>query len=41
MGAVVIAYNVPEVKGGLKLTGPIIADIFMGKITQVERSRDR
>ena len=34
MGAVVIAYNVPEVKSTLKLTGPVIADIFMGKITK-------
>jgi phosphate transport system substrate-binding protein len=34
MGAVVIAYNVADVKSALKLTGPIIADIFMGKITK-------
>lgn len=34
MGAVVIAYNLPELKTPLKLTGPIIADIFMGKITK-------
>src|SRR5579872_4894418 len=31
MGAVVIAYNVPNLKNPLKLTGPVIADIFMGK----------
>jgi phosphate transport system substrate-binding protein len=34
MGAVVIAYNVPELSGALKLTGPVVADIFMGKITK-------
>ena len=33
MGAVVIAYNVPDVKT-LKLTGSIVADIFLGKITK-------
>ncbi|KIO43043.1 phosphate ABC transporter substrate-binding protein PstS [Sanguibacteroides justesenii] len=31
MGAVVMAYNLPEVKD-LKLTGEIIADIYLGKI---------
>lgn len=31
MGAVVMAYNLPEVKD-LKLTGEIVADIFLGKI---------
>jgi phosphate transport system substrate-binding protein len=34
MGAVVIAYNLPDLKGPLKLTGPIVADVFMGKITK-------
>lgn len=33
MGAVVMAYNLPEVNS-LKLTGDIVADIFLGKITQ-------
>lgn len=33
LGAVVMAYNLPEVKN-LKLTGEIVADIFLGKITQ-------
>ncbi len=33
MGAVVVAYNLPQVKEKLRLTGPVIADIFMGKIT--------
>jgi phosphate transport system substrate-binding protein len=34
LGAVVIAYNVPEITQPLKLTGPAIADIFLGKITK-------
>jgi len=34
MGAVVIAYNLPGYSGGLKLDGPTIAHIFMGKITK-------
>jgi phosphate transport system substrate-binding protein len=34
MGADVVAYNVPGFKGTLRLTGPVIADIFMGKITK-------
>lgn len=35
IGAVVIVYNIPEVpQKGLKLTGPIIADIYLGKITK-------
>jgi len=33
MGADVIAYNVPGVKT-LKLTGPLVADIFLAKITK-------
>jgi len=33
LGAVVPAYNVPGVKGELKFTGKVLADIFMGKIT--------
>lgn len=32
LGAVVLAYNVPEIKS-LNLTGEIIADIYLGKIT--------
>jgi phosphate ABC transporter phosphate-binding protein len=35
IGSVVAAYNIPEVPNkGLKLTGPIIAEIFMGKIAK-------
>jgi phosphate transport system substrate-binding protein len=33
LGAVVPAYNVPGVSGELKFSGPVLADIFMGKIT--------
>src|ERR671920_791407 len=33
IGSVVPAYNLPSVEG-LKLTGPILADIFLGKITK-------
>lgn len=32
IGAVVLAYNLPNVPSGLKLTGQVIADIFLGKI---------
>ncbi|WP_294143187.1 phosphate ABC transporter substrate-binding protein PstS [uncultured Sanguibacteroides sp.] len=38
MGAVVMAYNLPEVKN-LKLTGEIIADIYLGKIKKWNDSR--
>lgn len=34
MGADVIAYNLPGFTGTLRLTGPVIADIFLGKITK-------
>ena len=33
LGAVVPAYNVPGVSGEVKFSGPVLADIFMGKIT--------
>jgi phosphate transport system substrate-binding protein len=32
IGSVVFAYNVPGIQKGLKVTGPVIADIFLGKI---------
>ena len=32
LGGVVITYNLPEVSQPLKLTGPLVADIFFGKI---------
>jgi phosphate transport system substrate-binding protein len=34
LGAVVMTYNVPEVTKPLNLTGPIVAEIYMGKITK-------
>src|ERR1700687_231032 len=33
MGAITITYNIPGMDKGLKLTGPVIAQIFMGNIT--------
>lgn len=33
LAATTIAYNVPGVPNQLKLTGPVLAEIFMGKIT--------
>jgi phosphate transport system substrate-binding protein len=33
-GAVVISYNLPELKGTLKLTPDVLANIFLGKITK-------
>ncbi len=34
IGAVTLAYNLPDVPSGLNLTGEVIADIFLGKITK-------
>jgi len=34
LGGVSIAYNLPGVKTGLHLTGPVIADIFLGRVTK-------
>ena len=34
LGPVVITYNVPQLKEPLKLSGPVVADIFLGKITK-------
>jgi phosphate transport system substrate-binding protein len=39
IGAVAIAYNLPEVQQPLKLTGTVLADIFLGKITKWNDSR--
>ncbi|MBV8781228.1 MAG: phosphate ABC transporter substrate-binding protein PstS [Phycisphaerae bacterium] len=33
-GAVVLAYNLPGFNGELKLSGPVVADIFQSKITK-------
>ncbi len=34
LGAVVIVYNLSQVKQQLHLTGPVIADIYLGKVTK-------
>lgn len=34
LGAVAVTFNVPGVTKGLKLTGDIVADMFLGKITK-------
>jgi phosphate transport system substrate-binding protein len=34
LGAVVPVYNLPEVTVALKFTGPLLADLFLGKITR-------
>src|ERR1700687_547521 len=41
MGADVIAYNLPGFTGTLKLTGPVIADIYAGKITKWDDDKIR
>ncbi len=38
MGAVVLAYNLPHVKG-LRLNGELVSDIYLGKITQWNDAR--
>ena len=39
LGAVVITYNVPDLTQPLNLSGDVIADIFLGKITKWNDSR--
>lgn len=39
LGAVVIAYNLPEVTTPINLTGEVIADIYLGKITKWNDAR--
>jgi phosphate transport system substrate-binding protein len=34
LGAVVPVYNIPNLRAELKFTGPVLADIFLGKITK-------
>jgi phosphate transport system substrate-binding protein len=34
LGAVVPVYNIPSVKTELKFSGPLLADIFLGKVTK-------
>src|ERR1700722_11150702 len=41
MGAVVVAYNLPGFTGTLRLTGPVIADIFAAKITKWDDDKIR
>lgn len=38
-GAVVMAYNLPGVSGEIKLTGEIVAEIYMGKISKWNDSK--
>jgi phosphate transport system substrate-binding protein len=40
-GSVVAAYNIAGIDKGLKLTGPVLADIFVGKITRWDDTRIR
>jgi phosphate transport system substrate-binding protein len=39
IGSVVAAYNIGGVDKGLKLTGPVLSDIFLGKITKWDDAR--
>ncbi|MGI0049434.1 MAG: phosphate ABC transporter substrate-binding protein PstS, partial [Nitrososphaera sp.] len=39
IGSVVAAYNIPSMEKGLKLTGPVLADIFRGEITMWDDPR--
>jgi len=39
VGLVTIAYNLPQISQPLKLSGPVVADIFLGKITKWNDSR--
>src|SRR5713226_6182615 len=34
LGAVVPVYNIPNVRNELQFSGPVLADIFLGKITK-------
>jgi phosphate transport system substrate-binding protein len=39
LGAVVITYNLPELKKPLQLSGDVVADLFLGKITKWNDAR--
>jgi phosphate transport system substrate-binding protein len=39
LGAVVLTYNVPEVTQPIKLTGDVVADIFLGKVAKWNDAR--
>jgi phosphate transport system substrate-binding protein len=34
IGAITVAYNLPGISSGLKLTGPVVANIFLGTMTK-------
>jgi phosphate transport system substrate-binding protein len=34
LGAVVLTYNIPGITKAIRLTGPVVADIFTGKVTK-------
>jgi phosphate transport system substrate-binding protein len=34
LGAVAVTYNLPGIASGLKLSGPVLADIFAGRVTK-------
>ena len=40
-GAITVSYNLSGVKSGLKLDGPTVAGIFMGKIKAWRRPGDQ
>ena len=39
LGAVVLTYNLPQVKRPLRLTGDVVADIYLGRITRWNDAR--
>lgn len=39
VGAVVVTYNLPEVSAPLQLDGPVLADIFLGRIVRWDDAR--
>jgi phosphate transport system substrate-binding protein len=39
LGAVVITYNIPGITKAIRLTGPVVADIFAGRITKWNDAR--
>ncbi len=39
LGAVVLTYNIPGVEKGLRLSGDVVGDIFLGKITKWDDKR--
>jgi phosphate transport system substrate-binding protein len=39
IGVIAVVYNIPELTEPLKLTGPVLADIYLGKITKWNDTR--